>query len=63
MASTMNPDFLREAIRLSIEKMESNEGGPFGPITAMHVGQITVWRRAMGLPNIHELLGYRPVDQ
>lgn len=28
----MNPTFLREAIRLSIEKMESNEGGPFGSV-------------------------------
>ena len=28
----MNPAFLREAIRLSIEKMEGNEGGPFGAI-------------------------------
>lgn len=28
----MNPTFLREAIRLSIEKMETNEGGPFGAL-------------------------------
>ena len=28
----MNLDFLREAIRLSIEKMEANEGGPFGAV-------------------------------
>jgi guanine deaminase len=28
----MNSSFLREAIRLSIEKMEGNEGGPFGAI-------------------------------
>lgn len=28
----MNPQFLREAIRLSMEKMEANEGGPFGAI-------------------------------
>ena len=28
----MNLDFLREAIRFSIEKMEANEGGPFGAI-------------------------------
>ena len=28
----MNPAFLREAIRLSIEKMEGNEGGPFGAV-------------------------------
>jgi tRNA(Arg) A34 adenosine deaminase TadA len=28
----MNPDFLRKAIRLSIEKMEANEGGPFGAV-------------------------------
>ncbi len=28
----MNLDFLREAICLSIEKMEANEGGPFGAI-------------------------------
>lgn len=28
----MNLAFLREAIRLSIEKMEGNEGGPFGAV-------------------------------
>lgn len=28
----MNLDFLREAIRLSIDKMEANEGGPFGAV-------------------------------
>lgn len=28
----MNPAFLREAIRLSFEKMHANEGGPFGAI-------------------------------
>ncbi len=28
----MNLAFLREAIRLSIEKMEENEGGPFGAV-------------------------------
>lgn len=28
----MNPDFLREAIRLSLEKMEAGEGGPFGVV-------------------------------
>lgn len=28
----MNLDFMREAIRLSIEKMEANEGGPFGAV-------------------------------
>lgn len=28
----MNPVFLREAIRLSLEKMEGNEGGPFGAV-------------------------------
>lgn len=28
----MNPAFLREAIRLSIDKMECNEGGPFGAV-------------------------------
>ncbi len=27
-----NPDFLREAIRLSKEKMAANEGGPFGAV-------------------------------
>jgi guanine deaminase len=29
---SMNPSFLREAIRLSTEKMEGNEGGPFGAL-------------------------------
>jgi guanine deaminase len=28
----MNQDFLREAIRLSTEKMEAGEGGPFGAV-------------------------------
>jgi len=28
----MNLDFLREAIRFSIEKMEANAGGPFGAV-------------------------------
>jgi tRNA(Arg) A34 adenosine deaminase TadA len=28
----MNPAFLREAIRLSVEKMQANEGGPFGAV-------------------------------
>lgn len=28
----MNPTFLREAIRLSMEKMQDNEGGPFGAV-------------------------------
>jgi tRNA(Arg) A34 adenosine deaminase TadA len=28
----MNQKFLREAIRLSIEKMEADEGGPFGAV-------------------------------
>lgn len=30
--TTMNPDFLREAIRLSVEKMAGNEGGSFGAV-------------------------------
>jgi guanine deaminase len=30
--STMNQTYLREAIRLSIEKMDGNEGGPFGAV-------------------------------
>jgi len=32
MSTTMNPDFLREAIRLSLDKMAANEGGPFGAV-------------------------------
>jgi guanine deaminase len=28
----MNPDFMREAIRLSLEKMEAGEDGPFGAV-------------------------------
>lgn len=35
----MNPSFLREAIRLSMEKMEANEGGPFGAVIVKN-GQI-----------------------
>ena len=32
MTAPLDPAFLREAIRLSIEKMEANEGGPFGAV-------------------------------
>ena len=35
----MTPAFLREAIRLSVEKMEGNEGGPFGAVIVRN-GQI-----------------------
>lgn len=35
----MNEAFMREAIRLSIEKMEANEGGPFGAVVVKN-GQI-----------------------
>jgi guanine deaminase len=35
----MNPDFLREAIRLSIDKMQAGEGGPFGAVVVKD-GQI-----------------------
>ena len=31
-AKAINQDFLREAIRLSLEKMEAGEGGPFGAV-------------------------------
>jgi guanine deaminase len=30
----MNLEFLREAIRLSLEKMEAGEGGPFAAVVA-----------------------------
>ena len=32
MTPELDSVFLREAIRLSVEKMEANEGGPFGAI-------------------------------
>ena len=35
----MNPDFLSEAIRLSIEAMQDDEGGPFGAVVVRE-GQI-----------------------
>jgi guanine deaminase len=38
----MNPAFLREAIRLSVEKMEANEGGPFGAVVVRDQ-QIVGW--------------------
>jgi guanine deaminase len=38
----VNPSFLREAIRLSMEKMEGNEGGPFGAVIARD-GKIVGW--------------------
>src|SRR5262245_28011490 len=28
----MNPDFLREAIRLSLDHMKASDGGPFGAV-------------------------------
>jgi tRNA(Arg) A34 adenosine deaminase TadA len=42
----VNPAFLREAIRLSIEKMQANEGGPFGAVVVQG-GQIVGrgWKR------------------
>lgn len=42
----MNLDFLREAIRLSIEKMEANAGGPFGAVVVRN-GEIvgTGWNQ------------------
>jgi tRNA(Arg) A34 adenosine deaminase TadA len=40
--SARNLAFLREAIQLSIEKMESNEGGPFGALVVR--GQDVVGR-------------------
>jgi len=38
----VNIDFLRHAIRLSLEKMEANEGGPFGAVVAKD-SQIVGW--------------------
>jgi tRNA(Arg) A34 adenosine deaminase TadA len=35
----VNPAFLREAIRLSVEKMQANEGGPFGAVVVRN-GQV-----------------------
>jgi len=32
----MNQDFLRETIRLSLEKMEAGEGGPFGGVVVQN---------------------------
>jgi tRNA(Arg) A34 adenosine deaminase TadA len=32
----MNPDFMREAIGLSLEKMEAGEGGPFGAVVVQN---------------------------
>ncbi len=42
----MNHDFLREAIRLSLEKMEAGEGGPFGAVIVRN-GEIVArgWNR------------------
>lgn len=39
MTTSLDPAFLREAIRLSIEKMEANKGGPFGAIV-VRIGEI-----------------------
>jgi guanine deaminase len=42
----MNPDFLREAIRLSLEKSRAGEGGPFGAVIVCR-GEIVArgWNR------------------
>lgn len=42
MTKTLDPAFLREAIRFSIEKMEANEGGPFGAVVVRN-GEIVGW--------------------
>ncbi|HID24345.1 MAG TPA: nucleoside deaminase [Planctomycetaceae bacterium] len=39
MGSWTDEDFLRGAIRLSIEKMQAGEGGPFGALV-VHDGQV-----------------------
>ena len=39
MPDAPNPDFMREAIRLSIEKMQAGFGGPFGAVVVKD-GQI-----------------------
>ena len=49
----MNPAFLREAIRLSVEKMEAGAGGPFGAVVVRDgviVGSVTsgAWGHRVG---------------
>ncbi|MFO0866563.1 MAG: nucleoside deaminase [Gemmataceae bacterium] len=50
----MNLGFLREAIRLSVEKMEANEGGPFGAVVVRN-GEIVGrgWNRVHDDPTAH----------
>jgi guanine deaminase len=52
----MNQDFLREAIRLSLEKMEAGEGGPFGAVVVQN-GKIVGrgWNRVTSIndPTAH----------
>jgi tRNA(Arg) A34 adenosine deaminase TadA len=36
MPKALDPTFLREAIRLSIEMMACNEGGPFGAVVVQN---------------------------
>ena len=54
--NAMNPDFLREAIRLSLEKMEAGEGGPFGAVIVRN-GEIVGrgWNRVTSIndPTAH----------
>ncbi|MCA9062472.1 MAG: nucleoside deaminase [Planctomycetaceae bacterium] len=52
MTKTLNPAFLREAIRLSIEKMEANAGGPFGAVVVRN-GEI-VGRGWNQVPSTHD---------
>ncbi len=42
MPENLDPAFLREAIRLSIEKMKANAGGPFGAVVVRN-GEIVGW--------------------
>ena len=61
--NVMNTKFLREAIRLSLEKMEAGEGGPFGAVVVRN-GEIVGrgWNRVTSTndPTAHaEILAIR----
>ena len=40
----MNTEFMHQAIRLSVENVDSNEGGPFGAVIVHHERIVGVGR-------------------
>lgn len=47
----MNQEFMREAIRLSLENMEKNSGGPFGAVVVKNGEIVGKWRNQVTSKN------------